>query len=250
MEKYIVIKVGGKIMFQIAICDDDAIFLQEFHKTLEGITEMLGMECNIKEWQEEKELKESLRKQPRVDLLFLDIELKDSLGVELGQYIREILGNYQLQIVYISHEQSYAMQLFETTPLDFLVKPITKERLESVLKRYIKKQEGTGKLFTCKTAQGMVMLPFASIMYFQSRGHKLIVHTMEGQQLFYGKLEEVEKFVPEYFVRIHKSFLVNEYFITSYRYDKVCLLDQQQLNISRSYINEIQKRIRKHVEDM
>ena len=56
MEKYIVIKAGGKIMFQIAICHDDAIFLQEFHKTLEDIMEMLGMECNIKEWKEEKEL--------------------------------------------------------------------------------------------------------------------------------------------------------------------------------------------------
>lgn len=94
------------------------------------------------------------------------------------------------------------------------------------------------------------MLPYATILYFQSRGHKLVVHTMEGQQEFYGKLKEVEKLVPKYFLRIHKSFLVNEQFIISYSYDKVCLIDKQQLNISRSYVNEIQKRIRKRVEEM
>lgn len=237
-------------MFQIAVCDDDATFCRGFCGMLKEVTENLDMECEIKEWQEENALKETLTKQAVIDLLFLDIELKDSLGVELGAYIRESLRNYQLQIVYISHEQNYAMQLFETTPLDFLVKPITKERLESVLKRYLKKQEGTGKLFTCKTGNGTVMLPYSSIMYFQSRGHKLVVHTLDGQQEFYGKLEEVEKVAPEYFVRIHKSFLVNEYFITSYRYDKVCLRDEQQLNISRSYISEIQKRIKKHTEEM
>lgn len=45
------------------------------------------------------------------------------------------------------------MQLFETAPLDFLVKPITNERLESMLQRYLKEQEGTGKLFAYETAK-------------------------------------------------------------------------------------------------
>lgn len=232
-------------MFQIAICDDDALFCEVFHQMLDEITAALNMECDIKEWQEQSELKATLAGNTEIDLLFLDIELNGSLGIELGRYIRDELRNYQIQIVYISHEQKYAMQLFETMPLDFMLKPITKERLEGVLKRYIRKQEGTGKLFTFKVGQEKVRLPYASIVYFQSRGHKILVNTMEKQHEFYGKLEEVERFVPEYYVRIHKSFLVNERFITSYRYDKVCLLNGQQLNISRSYSNEIQNRMDK-----
>lgn len=78
-------------MFQIAICDDNAIFLEEFCEMLEEVTESLGIECNIEQWQDEKGLKEKFIKQERIDLLFLDIELKESLGVELGQYIRETL---------------------------------------------------------------------------------------------------------------------------------------------------------------
>lgn len=237
-------------MFQIGLCDDDAIFRKEFGKILKEITAKLEMECHIEVWEDEKALKESLMKYIKMDILFLDIELKHGLGVDVGQYIREILKDYELQIVYISHEQQYAMQLFETTPLDFLVKPISKEAVERVLKRYLKKHEETGKLFTFKMGQEIIRLPYSSIMYVQSRAHKLLVYTMESQWEFYGKLEEMENIMPEYFVRIHKSFLVNEYFITSYSYDKVSLLNNQQLNISRKYINEIHKRMRKHAEDM
>ena len=237
-------------MFQIGLCDDDTIFRKEFGKILKEITAKLEMECHIEIWEDEKALKETLMKHRKMDILFLDIELKHGLGVDLGQYIREILKDYEMQIVYISHEQQYAMQLFETTPLDFLVKPISKGAVERVLKRYLKKQEETGKLFTFKMAREIIRLPYSSIMYIQSRAHKLLVHTMERQWEFYGKVEEIEKIMPKYFVRIHKSFLVNEYFIISYGYDKVCLLNNQQLNISRTYINEIQKRMKKHAEDM
>lgn len=237
-------------MFQIGLCDDDTIFRKEFGKVLKEITAKLEMECHIEIWEDEKALKETLMKHRKMDILFLDIELKHGLGVDLGQYIREILKDYEMQIVYISHEQQYAMQLFETTPLDFLVKPISKGAVERVLKRYLKKQEETGKFFTFKMAREIIRLPYSSIMYIQSRAHKLLVHTMERQWEFYGKVEEIEKIMPKYFVRIHKSFLVNEYFIISYGYDKVCLLNNQQLNISRTYINEIQKRMKKHAEDM
>ena len=87
------------------------------------------------------------------------------------------------------------------------------------------------------------MLPYGSIWYFQSMGHKILIHMLEGQKEFYGKLTDVEAIVPDYFVRIHKSYLVNENFISRFQYDKVILRNEQKLTISKSYRSAIRARI-------
>ena len=237
-------------MYQIVICDDDMQFKEEFCRLLTQVMQELSLECSVTQCQEAKEVQKLLTENKQIDLLFLDIELGKSLGMELGTYIREHISDFETQIVYVSYDQGYAMQLFETIPLDFLVKTITKETLEHTIKRFVRKQEGTGRRFCFKTAQGVRELPYTEIMYFQSRGHKLAAHTIEGEQEFYGKLEEVERQVPAHFMRIHKSYLVNIHFISSYHHDSVCLRNQQKLTISRPYKEYVQEYVSRRVREM
>ena len=61
------------------------------------------------------------------DILFLDIELFRMTGIEAGDFIRNRLEDRSMQIIYISGKSSYARELFKTQPMDFLVKPITKQ---------------------------------------------------------------------------------------------------------------------------
>ena len=69
------------------------------------------------------------------------------------------------------------------------------------------------------------------------------MHTTDGQKEFYGKLTEIENKTPDYFWRIHKSFLVNEHFIIRFLYDKVILKNEQKLTISKPYRKMIRERI-------
>ena len=142
------------------------------------------------------------------------------------------------------------MQLFETEPMDFLVTPVKQEKLVQILQRFIRQQSGLGKLFVYKDGHGKAQIPYTSVWYFQSMNHKVVIHTMDGQKEFYGKLEEVASAAPDFFVRIHKSYLVNEYYINSFHYDKVILRGGQKLAISKSYRNAIQERISKQAEEI
>ena len=72
---------------------------------------------------------------------------------------------------------------------------------------------------------------------------KIIIHTLDGQREFYGKLSDIEPTVPEYFIRIHKSYLVNEYYISRFHYDSVILRNEQKLTISKSYRNIVHERV-------
>ena len=230
-------------MFQIAICDDDPMFCEYFKECLESAVKELNIGCNISVWYDGRELKEYLINKNRVDLLFLDVELGTSNGVGLGKFIREELSNFQIHLVYISHEPGHAMELFETEPMDFLVKPIEKETVEKIMRRFKKKQTNIGNVFIFKEEHGDAKISYDSIWYFQSMNHKVIIHTVDGQKEFYGKLTDIESRVPNYFLRIHKSFLVNEHFISRFHYDKVILRNEQKLTISKPYRNIVREKV-------
>ena len=55
------------------------------------------------------------------------------------------------------------MQLFETEPMDFLIKTIQKEQIERVVKRFLKKQKGMEKVITFREGHGNVQIPYSSL---------------------------------------------------------------------------------------
>lgn len=235
-------------MFQIAICNDERLFCEYMRGQILAFCEKMQTEYSIQIYNTKAELINKLKQRDRIDLLFLDIELADGNGIELGEYIREDLQDFQMKIVYLSHEPKYAMQLFQTEPMDFLIKPIRKEPLEGVLQRFFRQQAGQQKVFLYKRGHGVGQVSYNSILYFQSMNHKVVIHTTEGQKEFYGKLKEVEDAAPENFIRIHKSYLVNEHFIVRFQYEKIILQNEQILTISKSYRSAIQNRVCQHVE--
>ena len=99
------------------------------------------------------------------------------------------------------------------------------------------------KVITFREGHGNVQIPYSSICYFQSMNHKIMVYTIDGQNEFYGKLTEVEQEAPESFIRIHKSYLVNEAFISCFYYDSVMLKNNKKLPISRAYRSVIRGNI-------
>ena len=76
------------------------------------------------------------------DIIFLDIMLPQMDGVELGSYIRNVKNDNYTQIVYISSETSYAMELFEVRPLNFLIKPLDEKKIQKVLELFLKLNGG------------------------------------------------------------------------------------------------------------
>lgn len=235
-------------MFKIAICNGEQLFCEYMREQILAFFKETQVECGIRTYGTGAELLEDLKRRSRLDLLFLDTELVDGSGIETGIYIREKLQDFRLKIVYLSHEPGYAMRLFRTEPMDFLIKPVRKEALEGVLRRFLIQQTKLQRVFLYKEGHGVEQVPYDSILYFQSMNHKVVIHTTEEQREFYGKLREVENVAPDYFVRIHKSYLVNEHFIGRFSYEKVILQNEQVLTISKSYRSIMQSRVCQHVE--
>lgn len=234
----------GIAMYRIGICDDDRIFCSELEEQIYHISQELAEKVEIEVWYSGESIQKDLDKGIRFDLLFLDIELAQRNGIEVGNFIRNEMEDMQTHIVYISSKQNYAMQLFKVQPLDFLIKPITKEQLKEVFGRSLKQKRNKAAYFEYHKGSTYVRVPLNDVVYFMSMDKKIIIATKQGQEEFYGKLKDIAKQLPKYFITIHQSYIVNQDFILEYSYEMVKMIDGEELNISKPYRKEVRNRIK------
>lgn len=111
------------MIYKVAICDDEINQCAVLEKIIIEYFNNRAEKCEVEVWYDSMSLCRDI-KEFNPQILFLDIELPGDNGVYAGKYIRETLHNDRMNIVFISHKTSYAMELFQIHPYDFLIKPI------------------------------------------------------------------------------------------------------------------------------
>lgn len=227
-------------MYRIGICDDAEGVCVSLKEMILRFAHANHVQMEVVIWRTGEELCHFLEKEGRVDLLFLDIVLYEISGIEAGNFIRNYLDDRQMQIVYISEYSSYAMELFRTQPMEFLVKPIAQEHVDRCLELAVKLIGRNRQTFVCQDGRDSFPIPYGDILYFASAGRKVKVITKDAVREFYGKLDGVLKEAPEQFLVIHKSYIVNREKILRYTYGCVEFTDGTILPISKTH----RKRVR------
>lgn len=137
-------------MINIAVCEDDVFLGGQIETMLYRQAETEGVEIQTEVFTSAENCLKYLKEECMVDLLFLDIELGKMSGIELAERIRNELHNDYMQIVFVSSKQSYAMELFESHPLHFLVKPLDEEKLTRVFRKAVKLIDKSEETFQYK----------------------------------------------------------------------------------------------------
>ena len=231
-------------MYRIGICDDDKILCGELEEMLYRAAEELSVKAEVEVWYSGESLLSDLQKGVSLELLFLDIELAQQNGVAVGSFIRNEMEDLETHIVYISGRESYAMQLFRIQPLDFLIKPISEDRLREVLGRSLKQRQNGSLYFEYRKGGSVFRIPTKDIVCFMSEDKKIRAVTRTGEETFYGKLKKIGEALPRDFVMIHQSYIINQKYVREYAYDAVTMLDGTVLPISKPYRKEIRSKIR------
>lgn len=220
--------------FKIAVCDDEQIICSTMYNKLQNLSKSKSVIFEIDCFTSGEELCDEI-KHTNYDLLFLDIELPKMNGVAVGQYIRETLKNETIQIAYISSKQEYAMELFEMRPINFLVKPLSDEKIENVIDKFLQLNKIDTETFNFKAGHNYYKIPFSDILYFCSNGRKINIVTSNKEYEFYGSLDNIYSEVKnKKFLFVHKSFLVNFKHINKYQYEQITMSDDKIIPVSQS----------------
>lgn len=229
-------------MSNIAICDDDKSICSQIETIILLYEKTYGTKIDIQVYYSGEDLLSDLEQNIEIDLLFLDIELLSLSGIDIGNKIRKEHNNHSMQIVYISGNEKYAMNLFKIHPLNFLIKPFQKEDVFNCIELGIHLLNKVTGYFSYKSGFDNKKIPIKNIIYFESSNRKITIHTIHGEDSFYGKLDEIYDKVKEYqFLYIHKSYLVNYFSIAQFNYNTVTLENGITLTISQARRKEIRK---------
>jgi len=192
---------------KIAICDDspEDIFqlsdaLLAFDPLFEIVTFSNGQML----------IDEILDRHFTADLLFLDIYMPGLNGVETARQINAVQKD--IKIIFLSSSKDHYPQAYEVFAFNYLVKPLNRERLNTVLSRALEELAKENIYKISFQYKGTVHnVDCRKIQYIESRDKLLFLHLEDGSILqCYGRLEEIRKSLPEqYFLRCHQSFLVN-----------------------------------------
>ena len=232
-------------MYKIAVCDDAEFTCSIVEKTLLDYRSQRRLDIEIQVFYTGEGLLKALQRESMCfDILFLDIQLEFMNGVHVAEQIREVMENEEMLIIYISCRQEYAMRLFKTRPMDFLVKPFGPKEILAEFSQAKKLLDRGKKLFECRVKNSFYKVPYDKILYFQSIGRKIILYQNNKQIEFYDKLDNIESYIQDvYFWRIHKSYLVNYRYIAEYGYETVKMKNGDILPISQSKRKQVRKKL-------
>lgn len=178
------------MIYRIGICDDEQLTCSELENYINEIFGCKDDKAEIYVWNSGEALKKDISNGVKIDILFLDIELLDSNGIELGKYIRNYMKNMSMNIVYISSMTEYAMELFKIHPYDFVVKPFDKNEIENLIDEMCGYYKQDNKHFKYCVYGKTNMVMMRDIKYFESRGRHIIINLVDNQSIQYvGQLK-------------------------------------------------------------
>lgn len=228
-------------MKRIAVCDDFKDTVNQVNGYLSEYQQLRNRKLDIKSFFNAEDLWEYLRKN-RCDLIILDIELVKMNGVELGHLIRTELKDNIIKIVYISAKNCYDRLLFDVQPLNFLQKPIDKEKLFKMIDLTIQLSNNNERFFTFENKQGAFRIKFSDILYFESFDHDIKIASASGNYEFKSTLSEVMKQLSNSrFLQVHRSYIINYNNTSHIKYEEITMSNGDKIPVSRDRRKEVRK---------
>ena len=173
-----------------------------------------------------------------IDLLIIDIVLKDDNGIFLAEDIQKDQSN--IKIIFITgYGNVYYENIYEhITPQGFLENPIQ----YNILNFFIKQAENEYKKKTAKLKISYdfkeYLIAIDDILYIQSSKRVCEIITNDKTYRCYKKLSDFPKELPEYFARCHQSYIVNANYIASFQSGQFTLTNGTIIPISDSYAKD------------
>lgn len=235
--------IAGCSMYNIGICDDGKNVCASLEEMVLLYAEKNRLKMEVQVWYTGEELCKYLEQSGHLDILFLDIELIKLNGIQVGGFIRNKMLDRGMQIIYISNNSSYALELFKTQPMDFLVKPITAQQVEDALDLAIELIEKNAERFEFQNGRDYYYISYGEIIYFESEGRKIRIVAVNAEKEFYGTIRELEKKLPKEFFTVHQSYVINKVHVVRYTYETVEMDNGTILSISKAYRKRVRERL-------
>ena len=193
------------------------------------------------------------------DVVFLDIEMPNYSGFELLGFFRDV----DFEIVFVTAYSKYAIQAFEVSAVDYILKPVQVEQLESAVQK-VKDKVASASMhdrlealkanltgthiqkIAVPVSDGLIFVKVEDISHVDADGSYSKIFLADGSNMFVSKkLKYFEELLEGKgsFYRVHRSHLVNLKFVKKYNRQQgtVALENNLEINIARDNKTSFEK---------
>ncbi|CAN5402435.1 LytTR family DNA-binding domain-containing protein [soil metagenome] len=179
-----------------------------------------------------------------VDIIFLDIEMPHMSGLELVKTL-----DNAFEIILITTDANYAVEAFDNSVTDYLLKPVEYHRFFKAVSKsqknielFRKKHDNQTDIFV-KSDYRLVKIKLSNILFIEALADYIIINTEKQKYIVHSTMKGIEKRLPhESFSRIHRSYLVNTEKIDSLE-DLSVVIHDKSIPIGASYKENFLKRL-------
>lgn len=231
---------------RIAICDDQKEIRELFQERVRRLYPKaeLSLFCSGEEL---------LTSDKQSDILLLDIQMPGKNGMDTARELRR--KNKDTIIIFVTALEDFVFQAFDVGAFHYLVKPFQEKKFVEVLMKAAAQSEENKKRETAKikkekpglviTTKGRhITVDFADIVYAEIFNRKVILHLLDSDIEYYGKMKELEEQAGDEFFRPHRAYLVNLNYIRKYNSVVIELQKGQALMAKQNYREFVKRYLR------
>ncbi len=147
------------------------------------------------------------------DVVLLDIHMPGMDGLRLAQTIKAL--PHPPAVVFVTAHAEHAVQAFDLEALDYLTKPVRRDRLQQALEK-VQRWHAARQVAGTEAADHLLIqdrgrverVPVTDVVYLKAELKYVTVRTRERSHIYDGSLSDLETRYPERFVRVHRNALV------------------------------------------
>ncbi len=207
-------------MYLIALCDDEKTDLDKTEQMLYDYGKAHGgLELGVERFESAGQLLDKVREKGYVpDLIFMDIYMPDKLGIDAARELRDMGVNGK--IVFLTTSREHALDAFSVDAAQYLVKPVAKEALFSILCRFLEDAEEERRKYLILRIDGKTRrVALSSIVYCEANGKTQHIHMVDSAQYVLRiTMTELYEMISRYkeFVRVGVAYIVNMEHVESF----------------------------------
>lgn len=145
-----------------------------------------------------------------IDLAFLDVEMQDTDGFFVANYLQE--NQPRAKYVFLTGHVELGAKSYDYEPLDFLCKPMDAIRLQKTFERFARTRQGDAEReerIAIEAPTGLVMIHPGEISYITRENRKSVIYCKDQKYVVRSSLDELELIFSDFgLFRCHQSYLI------------------------------------------
>ena len=228
---------------KIFICDDDQIFVEKFAQLVTEGFQKQQIDTEIHTFFSAAPLIDAFQKKQPCDILFLDIDMPDTNGIDLAVSLKE----YEIKpyLIFVSTVESLVYQTFKVNPFWFIRKRFCETELAEVIAAFLADMRiHLHDTLTLNCAHSIYTIHPRNICYVECQNKILHIHYENPAQdlsIPYTLSALEKELLPYGFLRVHKGYLVNYHYIFTINRQDIQLDNGEHIPVSKHRVQEIRQ---------